>query len=57
MECTLTAEGIIIEELGEEISNRYEGTLSEDGGSIKGVWFCTKSSMTGEGATSEGDSD
>jgi len=56
MDCTLTAEGIVIEENGEEISNRYEGVISEDGRTISGTWLCTKSSMTGPDATREGDS-
>lgn len=56
MDCTLTAEGIVIEESGEEISNRYEGVISEDGRTISGTWLCTKSSMTGPDATREGDS-
>lgn len=53
MECTLNAEGIIIEENGAEISNRYEGTVSEDGKKISGSWTCTKSTMEG---VAEGDS-
>jgi len=53
MECTLTTQSIVIEEIGDAISNRYEGVISDDGSSITGKWLCTKSSMTG---TNEGDS-
>lgn len=45
MACTVSAEGLVMEETGDDICNRYEGKLNAAGNKVSGKWTCTKSSL------------